>query len=175
MTVLMPELISAPGQLKLQLVDSVTITGPLIATEVKAASSLDISCFVLAEGWNPDTAQAKGTAPRRVCTVATQETLGAAAETLADLLYAHDPQGDDAADANKLYTKATPGTTKFVIARYGLPYDTDWAADQYVNIHKVRFGVQTDVAPISDDNGVLHIKQALINTIPVIRRVQLVA
>lgn len=175
MSVLTPELLSAPGTLKLQIVDSIaTLTAPKM-TEINAATSLDISCFVLSDGWNPDAAQSKGTAPRRVCTVATQETLGSATETLPDLLYAYDPQGAPSVDANKLYTKAAPGGSKFIIARYGLAFTVDWAIGQYVQVHRVRFGLQIPQAPIADDNGVHHIKQAITNAVPVTPRALIVA
>lgn len=176
MSVLFPELISAPGQLKLALVDSIAdLAAPKLATEINAVTSLDISCFVISEGWGPNSDQAKGTAPRRVCTVASQETLGTASETLPDLLYAWDPQGAGTVDANKLYTKATPGTTKFIVARYGLVYTAAWAVGQFVDVHKVKFGVYNPQAPIGDDNGVLHMKQALINVTTVTRKVALAA
>jgi len=175
-TILIPEATTQMGKVGLLLIPTLADpTAPSLATDINGASTLDISCFTRAEGWAPSLDQPKGTAPRRVCTTRAQETLNVPTETLPPLTYVWNPQGDAGSDENKLYEAAVPGTLAYVLARYALPYDTAYAAAQFVNVHRIEFGERGEPIDLTDENAEFHITQGVINKVPVLRKVAIVA
>lgn len=176
MTILIPEATTQMGKVGLLLVPTMASPdAPSLATDINGAATLDITCFTRAEGWAPSMDQPKGTAPRRVCTVRGQETLNVPTETLPNLTYVWGPQSPDGSDENKMYEAAVPGTLAYVLARYGLPYDAAYAVGQFVNVHRVEFGEYAEPIDLSDENAQFHISQGVINKVPILRRVAIVA
>lgn len=139
------------------------LSAPKIATEINAASSQDISCYVTPEGWKPSLTQNKGNAPRRICTGADRQNLGSEMYELPDLLYANNPQGAAASVQVLAAEKLVPGTSGFIIERLGINIDaTDYAVGQFVNVWPVTLGAQLDEYDITDEFGEYLIRQPLV-------------
>ena len=176
MTIFFPEATTVQGKVGLLLVPTMAVaTAPSLATDVNGASTLDITCFTRAEGWAPSMDQPKGTAPRRVCSTRATETLNTPTETLPNLNYVWDPQGAAAAPENELYEAAVPGTLAYVLARYGLAFDAAYAVGQFVNVHRIEFGERGEPVDLADENAEFHISQGVINKVPVLRKIAIVA
>lgn len=159
-----PSGITVQGNVKLQFVTAIaTPTAPKLATEINAVSSLDISCYVMNEGWQPDIEQNKGEAPRRLCTRATRDVFGNVKYTLPDLMYSMNPQGAALSSGVLASEKLVPGTSGFIVERLGLDaIATDWAIGQFVNVWAVTLGNQLDVFDAGDEFNEFAIKQSII-------------
>lgn len=177
MTVHYPEGVQAQGNIKVTAVLSVAdINGPKLATEIKAATSVDLSCFLYPAGWAPTVTTNKGTKPPRLCSKEQLEQFNRSTYGLADLLYAWDPQADDTDLDNKAYTTLSEGLVVYLIERLGKDsQDVDFAADDYVNVHKVRLGPQLDAGDPTDENAEFQIRQPAIYELAPVRRVKVVA
>lgn len=139
------------------------LDAPKIATEVAAASSQDISCYVTPEGWKPSLTQNKGSAPRRICSGNDRQNLGAVMYELPDLLYANNPQGADGSVDIAAMEKLVPGTEGYIIERLGLDIDsTDWVVGQFVNVWPVKLGAQLDEYDVTDEFGEYLVRQPVV-------------
>jgi len=139
------------------------IAAPKIATEVNAATSVDISCFLYPAGWNPTATPAKGTKPARLCSTRTQEQFNRTSYGMADLQYVYDPQGLDTAPGNEAKKALVPGTTVYLIERIGLDAeDTAYAVGQKVRVHQVLLGEQIPSGDRTDENGEFFITQPVV-------------
>lgn len=146
MTVLYPEATPAQGNTSVVVVQTIADkNAPKLATEINAASSVNISCYLYGQ-LEATSNQNKGTAPNRMCDTVTLEILGNTTYSLAGLEYLFDPQGDAADDPNKAKTTLAPGAEVWLVVRKGLSArNTAYAASQKVDLHHVRLGVQNDV------------------------------
>lgn len=120
-----------------------TITDPLapkLATEIDAATSLDISCAIA--DWYPEQAQATAAGRRRACDPAALPKLQAAEYTLPELEYIFRPSLIDSHADNKAVATLTPGLEVFLVHRPDVDQATAFAVGQYVDVYKVRLGTQ---------------------------------
>lgn len=163
-----PSGVTVQGNIKLQWVTVIADPeAPSLATEINAASSLDISCYVGGDSWNPDIEQNKGEAPRRLCTKVQRDVFGNLKYSLADLMYSVSPQGAALSEGKKAYEALTPGTTGFIVARLGLDaVDTDWAAAQFVDIWPVTLGARLKVGDPSNEFNEFMVKQPIVVAAP---------
>ena|GEM_PF-1852273 len=163
-----PSGVTVQGNIKLQWVTAIASpTAPSLATEINAASSLDISCYVAGDSWNPDIEQNKGEAPRRLCTKVQRDVFGNLKYNLDDLMYSISPQGAALSDGKKAYEALTVGTTGFIVARYGLDAQTtDWAAAQIVDIWPVTLGARLKVGDPSNEFNEFMVKQPVVVAAP---------
>lgn len=137
MTVFFPEATPVHLNIKLSVVNAIAAqAAPEVADEVKAGTSLDLSCFV--RGWNPEISTNSGSAPDRLCSSLNLPQEGKTQLSAIPIAYVYDPQAATSTDDNKARLKLVQGTELFVVVRKGLPYTTDWAATQYVETWKVR-------------------------------------
>jgi hypothetical protein len=141
-SIIFPEGITARGKIKLKAVLTMANTAtPALATEINAASSLDVSCFVYGDGWAPNLEQNKVEAPLRLCTKRTVDKFGNVKFTLQDLHYVVDPQGAPASNNVKAYETLTPGLKLYFVERQGLDAElTNYAVGQFVNVHPIELG-----------------------------------
>lgn len=164
MTVTFPEATQVLGNLKVAVVSAVASpAAPKVATEVTAAGSLDISCYIRA--WNPEITTNSGTAPSRLCTTLDLPAEGKTSIAAIPLMYVYDPQGDDAAADNKAKAKLTQGSEFYIVVRKGLPFDTAWATGQQTEVWKVRCGRQNRVQSGDDEFAEYEIQQMLYPTL----------
>lgn len=140
-----PAATPSDGFFKLQWVTGIAVTTvPKVATEIKAASSLDLTCY-LKEPWGASTS-VETVEDWRACLRTVLATPGTSKTELQDLTITHKVQVP-ADVANKAYAALAPGTQGYLVARYGLDVDTDWAAAQIVDVFPVTV-VTRDKLPI---------------------------
>jgi hypothetical protein len=163
-----PTGVGVQGNFAVTAVLAITDTSaPKLATEINATSSVDVSCFLYANGFNLTVNSNKGSAPRRLCTRQQLEQFGATTYSMADLIYAFDPQADDTDPDNKAKATLTQGLDLFLVVRMGLDARTTaWAATQRVRVLPVRLGEQNQVGDTTDEFAEFQIVQPAILTGP---------
>lgn len=155
MSIIFPEGVTARGQIKLKAVMTIANpASPSLATEINAASSLDVSCFVYADGWSHTLEQNKVEAPLRLCTKRTSDKFGNAKFTLQDLMYVVDPQAAAASDGVKAYETLLPDLSLWFVERQGLNAETDdFTAGEFVNLHPVQLSSERDITGDPSDEA----------------------
>lgn len=143
MTVIFPEAVKAQGNTSVTVVQTVAnASAPKLATEINAASSVNVSCF-LYSGGVPTATTNKGDAPRRLCTTRTFQQFGVTNYEVTDLQYVYDPQAPDSDESNKAKAALTEGAEVFLVIRKGLSAETAaHAASQKVDVWHVKLGPQ---------------------------------
>lgn len=143
MTVVFPEATKVQGNTSVTVVQTVADTAaPKLATEINAASSVNVSCFLYSGGVGTSSTN-KGEAPRRLCTTETFQQFGNTTYEITDLMYVYDPQGDDADPANEAKAALTEGTDVYLVVRKGLDAQSSaYATTQKVDVWHVRLGPQ---------------------------------
>ena len=178
MTIVFPEAVKAQGNTSVTVAVSVTRTGPLIATEVNAASSVNVSCYLYSGGAGTST-QSKGTAPDRLCSTDTLEQFGRKTYAVTDLQYVYDPQAPSSDPANKARTVLEEGAEVWLVVRRGLPAKSDaYTAGEIVDLWHVRLGAQNKTSTGGDAPGEFDefsITQSVIAIEPPIEDVALAA
>lgn len=160
MTLVMPEGTPTLGAVKVKATASIANrTAPALATEINAASAVDISCHLLADGWNASAETAKNTKKRRLCSKADTEQLGVTTFRVAALRYIHNPQATDAAAGNEARNLLKAGLKFYFVERHGKDAQTTaFAVGDRVRSHYLELGPQIEM-PDPDDNGEFFIYQ----------------
>jgi hypothetical protein len=127
------------------------IDAPSLATEL-GASAFDLSCYLLADGWEFSTDSNKGTAPRRVCQTSQFERFTTSTYKLKDLRYIIQPQAAAASDGKDAFETLTEGLNGYFVERLGMDPDTALAAGQFVNVIPVTLGEQTIMGGDGDND-----------------------
>lgn len=163
MTIIFPEGVRVRGKTTLLWCAAIADpTAPSLATDLTGAGTLDISCFVYADSWNPAQEQNKGEAPLRLCTDVTIDQFGNRKYTLPDLSYIIDPQGAAASDGVKAFETLVPDTTGFIVERLGLSAQTAaLAIGQFVNVWPVQLGAQLQTGDRSDEFAEFTVMQPI--------------
>lgn len=163
MTVVFPEATPSLGNTKVWAVVAVADqAAPKLATEIGAATTVDLSNYLIPQGWNPTASTAKGTKQRRLGTKAIQEQLNSTTYQMADLMYVYDPQGAAGALANKAKALLTEDTKIYFVERMGLDADVAGATGQLTRVHYCKLGPQIVSADRTDENGEFYIMQSLV-------------
>lgn len=163
MTVTFPPGLTAEGNVSAKVVAAIANTSaPSLASEVNAASSVDVSGFLMAGSFNPGSEQGRGT-NRRLGSKQTFQKLGRENPTIEDIRYVYYPQSTSPDPNNKAYETLVSGYAAFIVVRYGLDAQTQaFAVGQKVDIWPVQFGVQRKDAPPEDDEfALLTVTQAI--------------
>lgn len=143
--------------------------------EVIAGTSLDISCFLLADGFTRTVSTNKGNPPRRLCTRIQYEANGITTYSISDLHYIVNPQGAAATTAMLAYEKLVPGTSGYFVARLGPdPVATDWAVGQFVEVWPVQLGDRMIDGDPTDEFSEFFVNQSVAVTNARTERVALV-
>lgn len=155
MTVVFPEGVSAFGTTSVAVVQTIANTSAPTLTEINAATSVNVSCFLVSGGVGTVTTN-KGNPPRRLCTTAQFESFGTSTYSVSDLTYLYSPQGDDADVANKAKVALEEGTDVYLVVRRGLSAeDEPFAVGDKVDIWHVTLGPQNE-QPTGDGEFDLH-------------------
>ncbi len=163
MTVVFPTGVTAEGNVKAVVVAAIADkAAPKLATEINAASSVDISGYVMAGQFTPGGEQASGQ-NRRLGSKQTFQRLGRENPTFGDLQYVYYPQATAPDANNKAFETLVNLYTGFIVIRYGLDAQTTaFAVSQKVDVWPVEFGVQRKNPPPEDDEfALLTITQAV--------------
>jgi len=159
----MPDIPSTPadGMTLVKIVTAIADTSaPKVATEINAASSVDISCYLTAGGWKPSLSEQVIT-DERLCTTQTYEQKGRSQRGL-DVEYIDNTNTANAATYNKAKDTLVPGTPMFIVVRTGLPYETAAAAAQKFSVYPITPGEYNELPP--EANSVFKIAQKLFVT-----------
>lgn len=161
MTIIMPDGVPTLGNTAVKAVLAIAdMTAPSLASELEAATSVDISLFLSASGWNPQATSNKGTRPSRLGSKTQRESFNRTTYTMGTLSYVFDPQALDTDDANKAKTTLAEGLTIYLVERIGLDAENDaWAVGQRTRTHKVVLGVQSVGGDRSDENAEFVLQQ----------------
>jgi len=158
-TVIYPEATPVQGNTKAKLVLTIaTLTAPDLSSEVDAASSLDVSCFI--RDFNPEMQSNSGQAPSRLCTTVQLPVEGNTQFNPVEVRYVYDPQAATSTDDNKLRLAVPKGTEFYLVVRKGLDAQASaFAAGQYVETWKFRAGRQNYVRSGTDEFSEYEISQ----------------
>lgn len=135
MTVTVPESVSTDGNITTWWVTTIADpTAPKVATEIDAASSLMIQCFL--KEYVGISTTVEEVEDWRACMRDVLATPGTSKTTIDPLVITIDPQNPAGAN-NKAYAALTPGTDGHIVVRYGVPTATAAAASQIVDVFPV--------------------------------------
>lgn len=172
MTVVTPEGTPTLGNFKIvAFPTAASITAPTVAN---LTAGVDLSCYLLVDGWNPSATQAKGTRARRLCSKRSQETLNATTWSGPTLRYIHDPQGDDDDTGNEARELLQEGAILYFFERQGLDAEDDAiTAAERGRVHYLRLGEQVETGDATDENGEFFVMQetAYVNSGPVVAKI----
>lgn len=159
MSILYPEATPVQGNTKIQVVASIaSLAAPSLASEINAAGSLDISCFI--RDWNPELNSNQGNAPARLCTTVQLPVEGNTQFNPIEIRYVYDPQAATSTNDNKARLLLTKGSEFYFVIRKGLDAQaTAWAASQYAEVWKIRCGRQNYVRSGEDEFSEYEISQ----------------
>jgi hypothetical protein len=120
--------------------------------ELNDADTLDVSCYLTSDGWQPSLDQAVAT-DDRLCDTVTYESRGRSQRSLG-IRYVENPSDSP---NNEAYDAFVPGTTGVFVVRRGYLYTAAWAAGQKYQYWPVDFGDYDWQPP--EANTVLHVAQ----------------
>ena len=151
-----PASIAADGNLLVKWVPSIANTAAPLATEINAGGSVDLSCYLTGSVFVPSTDEAVIPDPR-LCSRQTFEAPGRLTEMM-QFGYVFNPASpaDNVAYLTLIYL-----TLGFVVARWGLPFETAVVGGslQKVDVYPARCGVQQKQPP--EENSVLRVSQKI--------------
>lgn len=151
-----PISILGDGNVKVSWVTTITNQAAPAITELNATSSVDLSCYLTADGLTTGSDE-QGVTDDRLCSTQTYEKPGRFSDTL-ELMYVYQPQVPAAAD-NKAFFTLVQLTSGFIVIRWGKAYTSAYAAADRVNIYPSQCGVQREQPP--EANSVLKIAQKI--------------
>jgi hypothetical protein len=159
----MPDIPSTPadGNVLVKLVAAIADTSaPKIATEINAAGSIDISCYLTGGGYKPSLSEQVIT-DERLCTTQTYEQKGRSQRGL-EVEYIDNTNSPNQTTYNKAKDTLVPSTAQFLVVRTGLPYATAPAVGQKFTVYPITPGEYNELPP--EANSVLKIAQKLFVT-----------
>lgn len=161
MTVVYPEGTPTLGNTKVTVAVAVAnLAAPKLATEILAATSVDISCYLYPAGWAPTATTNKGTKPARLCSTNQLEQFNRTSFGFSALQYVHNPQAADVAVGNEARKLLVEGAKLYFIERQGLDADTvAWAVGAMSITHYLTLGPQIRSGDRTDENGEFYITQ----------------
>lgn len=147
MSIIFPEATRVLGNVKIKgVLTLANAASPSLATEVNAASALDLTYFLRPIGLSANP-PASGQAPPRLGSVVTLPARGRTELPAFDLRYIYNPQEADSTNNNKAKAMLTLGTTLFFVVRKGLDREVAFAAGQQVEVWKVQMQDQVRLTP----------------------------
>lgn len=179
MTVFYPEATQVFGKTSVvvmqELADTTKPIVPSLATDIKAVTSVNVSCFLYSGGQGTSTTS-KGEAPRRLCTTRVLQQFGATTYEVSDLQYSYDPQQPLTHENNKARAALAEGSEVWLAIRRGIDaQDEDFAADQIVDLWHVRLGPQNKTQTGDGEFDEYSITQTVVALEPPIEDVAIAA
>jgi len=158
-SIIYPEATPVQGNTSIAVVASTAdLDSPDLSSEINAAGSLVLSCFI--RDWNPELQNNQGNAPARLCTTVQLPVEGNTQFNPIEIRYVYDPQADDTSDDNKAKALLTRGSEFYFVVRKGFDaQNTAFAAGQRVEVWKVRMGRQNKVRSGEDEFSEYEISQ----------------
>lgn len=116
------------------------LTAPKIVTEVKAASSVEVTMVI--RDWDPTINTDSGQGPGRLGVSAQMPREGQSQYQPIEIHYPYDPQQPDSGDNNKAKALLVQNAVLFAVTRKGPDINVDWTAAQQSETWKFRAGRQ---------------------------------
>lgn len=136
----------ADGNVRTDVVTAIAdIAAPKAATELAAASSKNISCYITAGGSKLDATQDMITDERECDTFSAQAPGRKKIDSPS--LTVIDNTGTANSASNDAITALAEGSTVYVVRRYGKAYSTAYAASDKVDVFKCIVGAKQRMAP----------------------------
>ena len=123
-------------------------TAPKLATELNAASSVQLECLIDG-GFDIDFSVERKDL-RRMCSRQVRQRSGPVTYSVQDVMVVYDPQ-DLAAPVSKAYAALTDGATGYLVERRGVHVDTAWAVGDLVRVIPVEVANANPAPPEDDD------------------------
>lgn len=149
-----PASVPADGNLKVAWVPVIAVTTAPTIAEINAAGSKDFSCYLTAEGLGLTTEE-QSVADLRLCSRQEFERRGRFKDGM-DLGYIYNPTS---AGDNQAYSTMVPGTLGYIVVRWGVAYETAFAAAQVIDVYPVECGIRKKQPPTA--NTVLTVMQKM--------------
>lgn len=163
-----PSSVVADGAMRFDWVPAIAnVLAPTLA-ELNAAGSVALSCYFT--GVNLGTEQASIT-DDRLCSRDTFEKPGRISDSL-EPTYVYTPQDLDA-DDNRAYATLRQDTNGFMVARWGVDFETPFEAGQLLDLYPVTCGAQRKLP--GEANSTLKVTQKMFIRARVRRDVAIVA
>jgi hypothetical protein len=152
MTFTFPAGVEGEGNVKVAFLPAIAdVEAPSLAGDLAAA--IDLSCYVTGDGFTPGGTQEEKS-DRRLCSRQTFGAPGAITYTIGELTYVYDPQDpSNTGLENEAYSELTPDRVGFIMVRFGIAFETDWAAAQIVDIYPAIMGAQFKNPPVAAAAG----------------------
>lgn len=144
-----PAGVSSNATVRVTFVPDGGVANPAAPTVSELEAGTDISCHLMADGFNPGAEEAT-TDGRRLCSPQSYEIVGAIKFTIDDLVYVYDVQ-NPGSDTNAAYEALEPNTTGYLFVRWGLDVEEAWAAGQVVDGYEVRLSQRRKQQPEADN------------------------
>lgn len=126
-------------------------------TELSAASSKDITCYLTKDGSFQEKFDQATFEDARACSLDTFEKLGATKRSLDDLVYVYTPQAAALAATNAAFETLVPGSVGFFLIRRALAYQTADAIGQFYSVWGATLGSRSEVGDTT--NSVFKMRQ----------------
>lgn len=152
-----PAAIPADGNLRVAYVSAIADTDFPTLAELTAVTTKDLSCYITSDGFQT-TLDEQTITDNRLCSKATFERPGRWQKQMT-LSYVHNP---DSAVDNVAYLTLTYLTTGFIVARWGVAFDTAFADGDLVDVYPIQAGKPMKNPPA--ENTVLTVTQKLFIT-----------
>jgi hypothetical protein len=162
-TVTVPEGVVSDGTVKVVWVPALADPSTPTLTEVTAGTALDLSCFLTADGLTPGGDEQVIT-DERLCSKQTFEQPGRHTDTLS-LKYVYDQQAAPSAADNEAFETLKHLTEGYIVERWGLDYDTDFAVGQIVDVKPVTCGKQMKLPPEANSKHKIDQRMFIRNTV----------
>jgi hypothetical protein len=152
-----PTAVPADGNLRVYYVATLADPENPTLAELNAGTSKDFSCYITSDGFVPNLDEQSIT-DNRLCSRATYERPGRWQKTMT-LSYVHNP----ASPANNvMYLTLTYLATGFIVARWGVAFETAWTAGDIVDTYPIQAGKPGKNQPA--ENSVLTVTQKMFIT-----------
>ena len=121
-------------------------------TMAEWTAGVDITCYL--QDTKVGVSQEQTSVPdRRMCRTTAVQTPGPATATSDDITYVYDPQAADESPVNVAAETLIKGEQGYFLVRRGLPYETEAAAGQFVEVQHDELGVRWDSSSPTEDQS----------------------
>lgn len=170
MTAVLTTGVKAQGNIKLNWVT--TIAAPTTAVTVAEINAgVDISCYMMADGWAPSIDSNRGNTPARLCTTIQFEQFGNTTYSIGDIKYSWQPQAAALSSGLAAWEALVPGTSGYFVERQGTAATTvAWATTQYVTIWPSILGQRLSAGDTTDEFAEFVVTQGVaVTAAPAVR------
>ena len=164
-----PRKVQANGKTSYWLVPAVAVKTAPTATEVNAATGINLSCTLLKDFEGPSASTSKVTLAEYLCETESYEANDTTTVTIPDIVGGFDPQAAAASADKKGYEFVKNGYTGFLVRRQGIQADTaspDVTSGQFVDVIPVEIAKAVPGQSNNDSSGIYTFSAAVSVTGP---------